>query len=452
MGMIIQNQTPAERLKQLLESYSDGNSEFWAFRDRAIREHTHVYFQYPAMMVPQMQGQLIEAVREVIPSIRHISDPFVGSGTTMTEAMMQGLDFTGQDINPLAILICRAKIGPFYDDNLQNKLVAIINAAKEDQSSQIDVDFPGLNKWFQQKVAIELSHIRRSIQSEQELWCRRFCWIALAETVRLTSNSRTSTFKLHIRPKEEIKKRETDISPVDIFEVIAKRNLVSLSKQKNLLEKQSFVKEGLYQRHVEVRLRDSAISTSEIELYDLLVTSPPYGDNLSTVPYGQHSYLPLQWIDLNDIDENVDSGWLRTTREIDRRSLGGSLENALEATMELRRLSKSFGQIIEELKNVPRDRRIRVAAFCRDLNNCIDPILASLKPDAFMIWTVGNRRVGGRAIPVDQILKEFLELRGATLVTKFIRTIPTKRMALRNSLTPTMRSENILIMKKGNSQ
>src|SRR5437868_3043268 len=106
--MAIHNHTPAERLKLLLDSYSDGNNEFWAFRDRALREHSHVYFQYPAMMVPKMQGQLIEAVREVAPDIRHIFDPFVGSGTTMTEAMLQGCDFTGQDINPLAILICRA--------------------------------------------------------------------------------------------------------------------------------------------------------------------------------------------------------------------------------------------------------------------------------------------------------------------------------------------------------
>src|SRR5216684_7762873 len=232
MGMVIQNQTPTERLKHLLDSYSDGNSEFWAFRDRAVREHTHIYFQYPAMMVPQMQGQLIEAVKEVELGVRHIFDPFVGSGTTMTEAMIQGLDFTGQDINPLAILICRAKMGPFYDQILQNKLATIINTAKEDQDSQIEVDFPGRDKWFQQKTAIELSRIRRSIQNEQELWCRRFCWIVLAETVRLTSNSRTSTFKLHIRPIEEIKKRESDLSPINIFEAIAKRNLDNLSKQK----------------------------------------------------------------------------------------------------------------------------------------------------------------------------------------------------------------------------
>ncbi len=441
----------AERLKQLLLSYSHGDNEFWAFRDRATREHAHVYFQYPAMMVPQMQGQLIEAVKKVLPSTEHIFDPFVGSGTTMTEAMMQGFDFTGQDINPLAILICRAKMGPFHDQVLQDKLNAVIVRAKRDQRSLIGIDFPGRDKWFQQKIAIELSKIRASIQTEQELWCRRFCWIALAETVRLSSNSRTSTFKLHVRTAEEINKRESIISPIAIFEGIVKRNLENFSKQKNYLEMFGFLKEGEYRGCIEVRLKDSTTMADRKGMYDLLVTSPPYGDNLTTVPYGQHSFLPLQWINLHDIDESIDNEWLRTTHEIDRRSLGGLGNNALEETSDLRRFSRSFRQIIEELEDAPKDRQIRIAAFCRDLNRCIDPILSLLKADAYMIWTVGNRRVGNRPVPIDQILIEFLEMRGAKLVTKLQRTIPTKRMALRNSLASTMRSEIVLVMQKGNS-
>ena len=40
-------------------------------------------------------------------------------------------------------------------------------------------------------------------------------------------------------------------------------------------------------------------------LYDLLVTSPPYGDNRTTVPYGQHAFLPLQWVELSDIGKDI---------------------------------------------------------------------------------------------------------------------------------------------------
>ncbi len=401
-------------------------------------------------MVPRMQGQLIRAVKEVEPGIKSIFDPFVGSGTTMTEAMMQGFDFVGQDINPLAILICRAKMGPFDVQILQDKLNNLIYAIKEDQNSQIVIDFPGRDKWFQPKIAVELSKIRRAIRIESELWCRRFFWVALAETVRLSSNSRTSTFKLHIREEDDLERREREISPLIIFMEVASRNLENLSKQKSKLEENDLLERDNYRGCIEINLGDSAINTGQnTKELDLLITSPPYGDNVSTVPYGQHSFLPLQWIDLNDIDEAMDNNWLKTTYEIDARSLGGIRKEALEDTIELKNVSKSFGQFLDELKGEPRDRSVRVAAFCRDLNRCIEPILAVLKPNAYMIWTVGNRHVAGRPVPVDQILVELLSSRGVSLVTKLERTIPIKRMALKNKIASTMRAETILVLRKG---
>ncbi len=64
--------------------------------------------------------------------------------------------------------------------------------------------------------------------------------------------------------------------------------------------------------------------------YDLLISSPPYGDNATTVTYGQFSYLPLQWIDLDDINESVDKELLNLQNKIDSSSLGGSLKEAAE--------------------------------------------------------------------------------------------------------------------------
>ena len=65
-----------------------------------------------------------------------------------------------------------------------------------------------------------------------------------------------------------------------------------------------------------------------------------------------------------------------------------------------------------------------------------------------MIWTVGNRRVGGDPVPTDRILEELMDARGARLVTRLERKIPNKRMATRNSIANTMRGEAILVFKK----
>ena len=89
-----------------------------------------------------------------------------------------------------------------------------------------------------------------------------------------------------------------------------------------------------------------------------------------------------------------------------------------------------------------------MAAFCRDLDRSLRAVLEALRPRAYMIWTVGNRRVGGGPVPTDRILKELLAARGAHLVTRLERKIPNKRMATRNSIATTMRSEAILVFRK----
>lgn len=439
-----------EALSRRLSSYSEVDTEYWSFRGKAVREHAHAYFQYPAMMVPQMQGELIQSIREVTGDLKSVFDPFVGSGTIMTEAMMQGLDFTGQDINPLAVLLCRAKLGPFYAKALRNKLAALLERIQEDQAFKIEADFPTLYKWFPQNVAIDLSRIRRAIRAEESLWTRRFFWVALAETVRLSSNSRISTFKLHIRNANELAERK--VYAIKFFTEIVSRNFKRFQEQKSKLEERNLIRSGHYQGNISIKLKDSRSlqNSTNAQLYDLLITSPPYGDNGTTVPYGQHSFLPLQWIDLEDIDKTINRDWLATSCEIDSRSLGGSLAEALdESTLsQLQERSQSFKETINCLSSEPRDRAARVTAFFRDLNHCLHPILKVLKPNAYMLWIVGNRRVSGQLIPVDDILSELLNVQGVELVHKIQRKIPSKRMAVKNSIASTMRAETILIMRK----
>jgi len=132
--------------------------------------------------------------------------------------MQQGLNLRGQDINPLSILLCRAKSGPFYAESANERTKDLLARLRADGSTKLEANFTGIKKWFRGDVAIALSKIRRAIRPERYLWCRRFFWLALAETVRQTSNSRTTTYKLHIRTPEDIQSR--DHSPLEIFETI----------------------------------------------------------------------------------------------------------------------------------------------------------------------------------------------------------------------------------------
>ena len=436
-----------DRIAGELQRLSETNSDYWAFSGRATRGESQGLTQYPAMMVPAMQAVLIKVVTEIDGCVTRVFDPFAGSGTTLVECMRLGLNYEGQDINPLAVLFCRAKAGPFHVHRLGGVAKQVVERAAADRGRQVEVEFPGLEKWFSATAIIQLSRIRRMIRRVDQAWCRRVLWTGLAETVRLTSNSRTSTFKLHIRTKDDLESRRVD--PLKTFTTVVSDITRRLYEEAQALRKCGrLTTNGYYRGDLGIRLWDSKKSRPAGPLHDLLVTSPPYGDNTSTVPYGQYSYLPLQWIDLEDIDDAADASCLRTTHEIDSKSLGGSRNNAVQEVAHLLEVSPSLKQTLNRLEKLPADRGRRVAAFYRDLDRSLRSTVEALRSGAYMVWTIGNRRVGGQSIPTDAILTELLVAKGVYPVTVVDREIPSKRMATRNAIASTMRAEAIMVFRK----
>jgi hypothetical protein len=182
-----------------------------------------------------------------------------------------------------------------------------------------------------------------------------------------------------------------------------------------------------------------------------MITSPPYGDNTSTVPYGQQAYLPLQWIDICDIGDDITADFLETTYTIDRRSLGGIKRRGDYSEMygDLLSRSPSLVSVVDSLSSKPRDRLTRVLAFLYDFDVAAASAARAMSPNAYSFWTLGNRRVGSYEIPFHAICRELFRSHDLVYVTGITRRIPMKRMAVRNSIATTMRQERILVFRRG---
>jgi len=432
-------------LRRRLEDLTRTDRDYWSFKGNSRREHGHGLFQYPAMMVPQVARAVLGQACEVHPDIECAGDPFAGSGTILTESLHRGLSFCGTDINPLAVLLCRVKAGPFFVDSLAEKTASLVARIEADGSTTVEVSFVNRDKWFRADVQVALSRIRRAIQREDAAWARRFFWVGMAEAVRLTGNSRTSTFKLHIRVAEDIATRNFDA--IGVFKKAIERNLKHLKNQEACLSAAGHLNHGHYRKLVKIALGDTRDTVQE-SMADIILTSPPYGDNATTVPYGQYSYLPLQWLDLSDISPDAEQDCLRTTHEIDARSLGGSRRTTQEEHAQLADRSPAYKRFVNRLKAMPSDRTTRVTSFFRDLDDCLGGILKGLHPGGLMVWTLGNRRVGGQRVPMDTILSELLSEHQTHLICKLSRHITSKRMAPKNNIADTMSTEAILVMRK----
>ena len=122
--------------------------------------------------------------------------------------------------------------------------------------------------------------------------------------------------------------------------------------------------------------------------------------------------------------------------KLTRGSLGGKRNRELQIQIEkLSYQSSSLQNTFIKLQDKPRDRLSRVAAFYDDFIASLDNIIQVLAPNAYLIWTIGNRHVGGIEIPNHQILIELLEKRNISLVIELEREIHNKRMPHKNQIT-----------------
>jgi 16S rRNA G966 N2-methylase RsmD len=424
-------------IRSRLKALSSQDAKYWEFRRQAAREGVHGLLQYPAMMVPQMQRDVLSVLLSSCPEAKRVLDPFVGSGTVMTESMLAGRKFTGVDINPLAILTCKAKANFHRHRKFRIKADLLIEKVLTSRTRRIDVEFFGRDKWFTRKASIALSRIRAAIIDEVDDWARAVFWTVMAETIRQTSNSRTSTYKLHIRPEEEI------ASLPDPIEVFVGRLEVACSQ---LAYHSQTMRERSVSALQPVLHCDSVLNLQKLSRtkFDIVVTSPPYGDNHSTIPYGQFSYLALNWISPDDLPKGAK---VESTRSVDTQSLGGSTVVERKASHDAEEASPAFKKFIRQLRRQGKpDLEVKVMAFTVDFFQSIKNTVEAMDDGAYSAWTLGNRTVGGLTVPLTQICRELHEACGARHVDTVRRRIPNKRTPVRNSISQTMSDECLLLL------
>lgn len=432
----------SQRLEARLNSHVENDPEFWSFSELRSRSGNHALFQYPAMMVPELQGVLLDDLAAVDSDVSLVYDPFAGSGTVMLESLYRNLDFHGSDINPLAILLCQVKATPPSVEDL-NAATSEAVARARSLTDLPDHEFPGVEKWFKPEIREGLTQLRAAIQRTTDLTTRRFLWICLAETIRLVSNSRISTFKLHVYPAEEIERRETDA--LKAFHSVAIQNAERLKLHWSRMDSAS----GSQRTPSALLLPGSVVDRWVApRRADALMTSPPYGDNKTTVPYGQHSYLPLCWIDTDDIPGGFDRSLLESTSRIDSVSLGGSIKDADQSRDALVTQSDALGRFLRLIEDTPPLRK-KVLSFVRDYRGALQAVRPRLRDGAFCFFTLGERRIGGETFPLVDITKDLLVADGHEEVVTIERVLPgsRKRMAAKNRQGATMAQEWIVVTR-----
>ena len=137
-------------------------------KDAKREENMHRIYMYPAMMVPATQSAIVEIIASELGKDGWTIDPFMGSGTSLLSCMEYGMNVYGQDINPMAVLVAKAKTNN-YDVAKYNEYVEVLkNAIQNDKKNTVDISFQNIDKWFALPVQEDLSRIRRAITAISE--------------------------------------------------------------------------------------------------------------------------------------------------------------------------------------------------------------------------------------------------------------------------------------------
>ena len=382
---------------------------------------------YPAMIADKCANKI---AAQHIADGALVLDPFCGTGRTLYAAAGAGGKCFGIDINPLAVLIARAK-----SVNWLPALPAPQFLKKRHSGAKFNLQ-PGRKvSWFPKAAEQELGIIISWINS---LIIDRSTRMALAcilsATVREVSFCRKKQWKLHRMSEED--RQNYKPSPLKVFG----RRLGTIQKA---------LQEGNTQRKVTVVTGDSTSLRAIVsawglpQFYDVIFTSPPYGDSRSTVGYGGMSSMCLGVLQhVRDLELPFKSAQI-----IDSSCLGGS-ETQLFICNAIKKYWKGSATTFEWA---------RVSAFLADLALSCQQIAAVSRIGTKAIFIVSRRCVRKRRLYIDRFLQDELRRYGFDLKNRSRRCIERKNTpylidrkarSKKTDKVKTMDHEFILVFEK----
>ncbi len=397
-----------------------------SYKNYSKKSDIHGTVLYPAVMVAPMQkkilGELISTTE-----VKSVFDPFHGSGTALYETMEidNSIYLIGCDINPLANLITKVKLQGISKD-IDKSIESLVSNLKDDEYDSL-YTFKNMEKWFKNDIAEELKKIRSAIIKVKNKKDRLYFWYILCDIIRKYSNTRSSTYKLH-------KKEEKRINNIE--NTVIKDFISNINKYKKAFY-HSTDRFTLYKNDI-----NEIIDGFSDREFDISITSPPYGENATTVPYGQFSILALLWIDKKDLELE---GWeLDTYSKIDYKSLGG-----INKTIKLTEFEN--GLIEPYIKNICDRKKKKVLNFFNDYFYFLKRLCKVT--DKYIVMTLGNRRVDKVKINLTDITNKFLENNMFKTINIMEREIPIKRIPkvtskVGDSSVESMNYEYIIISKR----
>jgi len=390
-------------------------NDSWSFKElgRVQTSYlTHDYHRYPAKFIPQLTARLIKE-NSLLGDL--VCDPFMGSGTALVEAIVNERRAYGTDINPVAVLISKAKTTPIEPAFLKAKISTLLGEIKSDigakhhgqlsllvSSSHLDIAMPDnarLEYWFPQKQKTDLAIILSRINTIEDQKVRVFLLCAFSNILKACSRWMMKS----VKPTIDKNKVIADAYKSFLFQT--RRMIIKNEEFWKVLGSKEFdcVVDNV-DAH-KMRINDNSAT--------LIVTSPPY---VTSYEYADLHQLTAIWLGYTDKLSEFRSKFI------------GSIQKGNHLSGEL--YSKLARKTVTELRQIDKREANGVAHYFFEMQLCFQEIHRVLKYGGRASIVIGDTDLKKVRIHNAEVFVQTMEKIGFKVYQIIKRPIPSKILPL----------------------
>jgi hypothetical protein len=371
----------------------------WNFSSKETLASTHALHPYVASMNPHLACEVIKMIN---PEKGIVLDPFMGGGAVLVEALRLKTQGQGIDVNPLAVLISKAKTTYVPKKDLSDALSFILEHYRK-----IDVEplqFPKAYKidfWFQPECIgplTKLITLINQLDNEDVKNAYRAIFSVTVRDVSLTYRGEVRLRRLQGRDLERFKP--------NVLEKFSKRAELAIERI-SALPREHLIQTS-HGNVMDMTFEDNQFSS--------IVCSPPYGDDRNGVGYFQYSKNMLFWLGYsNDEIKNYKNNFLGEIKKGKTPPNSSALVDVLDQMQHNKVASNP--KAIQECIAFYHDYQIALQEMTRVCSGKIAIV-------------IGNRTLSKTKIDNAQITTELMKNLDYKLFKCLTRTIDKKRIGV----------------------
>lgn len=407
---------------------------------RLLEYGNRVYNRYPARSIFLVPRATIYNKKQGKKSI-NVLDPFMGSGTTAVESIVQNCNIYGTEMDPFARLIAEVSIFRFTSKELKKIDEVYKDIIQNWKKHPIDKKlYPNLNNieyWFDESVFTDLlrlkSYLYHKIKDEKIF---KFFQVTFADCIKPSSKMERQSTKPYIS-----RKYKKEVKPViDSFEYSFKAHLKALN-QYNIANDQ--ITEN---NKINWLGTDATNFNTVKDIIDVAITSPPY---LNAFDYTQIIKVESAWLGTL---VNSDIAELRHKQVGHEKRRDNSINPVVVEIFKpyydkIIKLSKDLE--IKKSKTNFKNVANTCLSYFNDMHNNLVCVKAVLRKGGEYHMVIGDNVIKNIEIPTHKLIAEIAQSIGFKWVGYYKYAIKDHRTSIpRNQNGGKIKHEFVIILRK----